>query len=74
MKRNDQNVASWQVYEMKDAVRASYQPVAMAGGVLGSVSSWDDLDALAAEHEVPSDRIDGEGVVEMIDVLGAKLQ
>jgi hypothetical protein len=66
------NSRNWQVYRDDDSPRKPGDEVRIAGPLVGSVHSWGDLDALAAEQGVEDHQITGDGLAEMEQELGPK--
>jgi hypothetical protein len=55
----------WPVYLVEDLTYLEGQPIPSVPPVLDSVSSWEDLDKLATEHNIPTHGIHGDGLDEM---------
>ena len=72
MRKGNGSIA-WQVYRDDVVPRKLYEAVRAVGPLVGSVKSWEDLDALAADQGVDAHQINGEGLDEMATELGPKI-
>jgi hypothetical protein len=63
--KNRRPSGSWPVTIQDDADQSGFKR-----GADGEVRSWDELDALAAEHTIGRGEVGGPGLGEMIAVLG----
>jgi hypothetical protein len=63
---------TWAVYLEDDSPREPGTLVRTTGPLVGSISSWEQLDSLAARYDIGTHQVDGAGLAEMEQVLGAK--
>jgi hypothetical protein len=61
---------TWAVYQQNDSPREPGTLTQTMGRVVGSVASWEELDALAEQHDVAPHQVAGAGLDEMEQVLG----
>jgi len=61
---------TWAVYMQEDSPRPPGTVVQTIGQLVGSVTSWEELDALTEKHGVASHQVDGAGLDQMEQVLG----
>jgi hypothetical protein len=61
---------TWAVYSQEDSPRASGTVVQTTGPLVGSVASWEELDALTEQHGVAHHQVTGAGLDQMEQVLG----
>jgi hypothetical protein len=61
---------TWAVYSQEDSPRAPGTVVQTTGPLVGSVASWEDLDALAERQGVAPHQVTGAGLDQMEQVLG----
>jgi hypothetical protein len=61
---------AWGVYLQVDPVRSEGDLIRALGPRVGSVTSWDELNALAGQHDVAEHQIGGEGLDQMTKELG----
>jgi hypothetical protein len=60
----------WVVYLHEDRIRQENEVISPLGPTVGSVSSWEELEALAVQND--ADELDGDGVDEMEEELGPR--